>query len=93
LFRFAVAYLPLFAWLVRLRMNLRMMRYGKKMATDGHPENDVMTKKAVEFMESQIRDPQLREKVRPNSKCEFQNLDTHTHKHTQNYTHISATES
>lgn len=52
-------------------MNLRMMRYGRKMATDGDPLNDAMTKQAVKFMESQIADPVLREKVRPYSKCEM----------------------
>ena len=52
-----------------MRMNLRMMYYGKKMATEGHPLNDRMTAQANEFMESQISDPELREKVRPTSKC------------------------
>ena len=50
-------------------MNLRMMYYGKVMATDGTPENDMMTRQAINFMESQIEDPELREKVRPYSKC------------------------
>ena len=52
-------------------MNLRMMFYGRRMATDGDPLNDQMTAQAVKFMESQISDPVLREKVRPNSKCKL----------------------
>ena len=52
-------------------MNLRMMKHGRKMATDGDPLNDEMTEQAVKFMESQISDPVLREKVRPYSKCEL----------------------
>lgn len=42
------------------------------MATDNTKENDQMTKAAIDFMESQIKDPILREKVRPRSKCKFQ---------------------
>ncbi|KAH7084095.1 hypothetical protein FB567DRAFT_550128 [Paraphoma chrysanthemicola] len=37
------------------------------MATDGHPLNDKMTGPAVAFMESQIKDPELRNLVRPES--------------------------
>jgi hypothetical protein len=50
-------------------MNVRMMLFGRKAATDNSPENDLMTKSAIEFMESQVKDPKLREIVRPNSKC------------------------
>ncbi|KAJ9633606.1 hypothetical protein H2204_006812 [Knufia peltigerae] len=74
LFQFAIKWIPLFAWFIRMRMNLRMMRYGRKMATDGDPLNDAMTKQAVKFMESQIADPVLREKVRPYSKFLRENL-------------------
>lgn len=52
-------------------MNLQMMKMGRKMATDGDPLNDAMNKKAIEFMESQIKDPELRKKLRPESKCGF----------------------
>lgn len=69
LFRWAFRWIPLFAWFIRLRMNIRMMRMGRAMATDGDPLNDQMTTAAVKFMESQISDPELREKVRPYSKC------------------------
>ncbi|KAK4946331.1 hypothetical protein LTR10_014529 [Elasticomyces elasticus] len=68
LFRWAIRWVPLFAWFIRQRMNLRMMRLGRAMATDGDPLNDQMTATAVKFMESQISDPELREKVRPYSK-------------------------
>ena len=56
-------------------MNLRMMYYGRAMATDGTDLNDQMTRTAVTFMESQISDPELREKVRPNSKCKQHGLE------------------
>jgi cation diffusion facilitator CzcD-associated flavoprotein CzcO len=69
LFRFAISWIPLFAYLVRQRMNLRMMILGRQMATDHSKENDRMTKLAVDFMESQIQDPELQELVRPYSKC------------------------
>lgn len=52
-------------------MNLHMMRNGRKMATDGHPLNDQMTQLATKFMESQIKDPELRNLVRPDSKCMY----------------------
>jgi hypothetical protein len=52
-----------------MRMNLTMMKMGRKMATDGDPVNDAMTAQAVKFMESQIHDPNLREVLRPHSKC------------------------
>lgn len=52
-------------------MNLRMMRLGRAMALDYDPANDRMTTMAIDFMESQISDPELREKVRPYSKCEL----------------------
>ncbi|EXJ68486.1 uncharacterized protein A1O5_08279 [Cladophialophora psammophila CBS 110553] len=68
LFRWACRWVPCFAWLIRTRMNFRMMRFGRKMATDGDPLNDQMTAMAVKFMESEISDPELREKVRPDSK-------------------------
>ncbi|KAI8933950.1 hypothetical protein NX059_008724 [Plenodomus lindquistii] len=67
LFRWALKWVPFFAQAVRARMNLRMMIYGPKMATDGHPLNDKMTQSAVSFMESQIKDPELRDLVRPDS--------------------------
>ena len=65
-------WIPGFAYLVRQRMNLRMMMFGKKAATDNSPQNDLMTRTAVNFMESQVKDPKLREIVRPNSKCILQ---------------------
>ncbi|OAL45651.1 FAD/NAD(P)-binding domain-containing protein [Pyrenochaeta sp. DS3sAY3a] len=68
LFRWALRWVPFFAWCIRMRMNLRMMKMGRKMATDGDPVNDAMTAQAVKFMESQISDPELREKLRPYSK-------------------------
>ncbi|KAF2846859.1 FAD/NAD(P)-binding domain-containing protein [Plenodomus tracheiphilus IPT5] len=67
-FRWAFKWIPLFAWFVRARMNLRMMIKGRKMATDGDPLNDQMTQLAVTFMESQIKDPELRKILMPNSK-------------------------
>jgi cation diffusion facilitator CzcD-associated flavoprotein CzcO len=69
LFRWAVRWVPGFVWLARQRMNVRMMRFGKRAATDNSPENDLMTKTAIDFMEKQIQDPKLREIVRPHSKC------------------------
>lgn len=54
-----------------MRMNLTMMKMGRKMATDGDPVNDAMTAQAVRFMESQISDLELREKLRPYSKCKY----------------------
>ncbi|OQV01812.1 hypothetical protein CLAIMM_07103 [Cladophialophora immunda] len=68
LFRWAIKWIPLFAWVVRTYMNLEMMRNCRPMATDGNPMNDKMTQEAINFMESQISDPELREKVRPHSK-------------------------
>ncbi|KAH7082310.1 hypothetical protein FB567DRAFT_605627 [Paraphoma chrysanthemicola] len=67
-YRWAFKYVPLFAWLVRARLNLRMMILGRKMATEGDPVNDQMTQLATTFMESQIQDPGLREILRPDSK-------------------------
>jgi hypothetical protein len=55
-------------------MNLRMMKMGRKMAIDGDPVNDAMTQQAIQFMESQIKDPELREKLRPKSKCTLNKL-------------------
>jgi cation diffusion facilitator CzcD-associated flavoprotein CzcO len=75
-FRFAISWIPFFAYLFRQRMNVRMMLMGRKMATDNTPENDRMTKMAVDFMESQIKDPKLREIVRPYSKCPYFPLST-----------------
>jgi cation diffusion facilitator CzcD-associated flavoprotein CzcO len=69
LFRWAVRWIPGFAYLVRLRMNFRMMRMGMGLATDNSTGNDGMNRTAVQFMESQIIDPELREKLRPDSKC------------------------
>jgi hypothetical protein len=71
LFRMALNWIPGFAYLVRLRMNIRMMIMGRKMATDGDPVNDAMTQQAIDFMESQIVDPELRETLRPKSKCKL----------------------
>lgn len=50
-------------------MNLRIMMNGRKVATDGHPLNDQMTQSAISFMESEVTDPELRNLVRPDSKC------------------------
>ncbi len=52
-------------------MNLEMMRECRPMATDGDHMNDKMTREAIAYMESQIQDPELRERVRPHSKCKF----------------------
>ena len=71
MFRTALTWIPFFAYFVRLRMNVRMMIMGRKMATDGDPVNDATTQQAIEFMESQIKDPELREILRPKSKCKL----------------------
>lgn len=55
-------------------MNVWMMRNGRAMATDGSAMNDKMTAAAISFMESQVSDPVLREKLRPYSKCELRRL-------------------
>lgn len=61
--------MPFFAFFQRLIINLWVIRFGQKLATDGDDMNDDMNQKAVEYMESQIKDPKLREIVRPNAKC------------------------
>jgi hypothetical protein len=63
-----VNWIPGFIQLVRFRMNVRMGG-AYKSATNYSKENDTMTATAVAFMESQVSDPVLREKVRPDSKC------------------------
>ncbi|RKL12718.1 hypothetical protein BFJ70_g16122 [Fusarium oxysporum] len=68
LFRWAMRYIPLFPFLIRLRLNLEMMIWGKQTATEGAKLNTNLTLAANHFMESQIQDPVLREKLRPNSK-------------------------
>jgi hypothetical protein len=50
-------------------MNLRMMYYGKKMATEHTTWNDRMTKMAHNFLDREITDPKLRDLIRPQSKC------------------------
>jgi hypothetical protein len=49
-------------------MNVRMGG-AFKTATNESKENNNMTATSIAFMESQISDPALREKVRPDSKC------------------------
>ncbi|KAL6228768.1 hypothetical protein BDW75DRAFT_226288 [Aspergillus navahoensis] len=66
--RWAMKWVPFFAWFLRARLNLRMMINGRKMATEGDPLNDKMTQLAATFMESQIKDPELREILQPDSK-------------------------
>ncbi|KEF51206.1 uncharacterized protein A1O9_12709 [Exophiala aquamarina CBS 119918] len=68
LFRFCLKYVPWFAWIVRQRMNLRMMMYGKETARNNSPQNDAMNRMAVSFMESQVEDPKLRQILRPTAK-------------------------
>ncbi|KAH7011037.1 hypothetical protein EDB80DRAFT_836645 [Ilyonectria destructans] len=67
LFKWAVNWVPGFIQLVRFRMNVRMGGTFKS-ATNNSRENNAMTATAVAFMESQVSDPVLREKVRPDSK-------------------------
>ncbi|KAF4439161.1 FAD NAD(P)-binding domain-containing [Fusarium acutatum] len=67
LFRWAMRWVPGFVHWIRYRMSNRMFG-ARRSATDGTPENKQMTDTAVKFMESQISDPVLREKVRPDSK-------------------------
>ena len=74
LFRFLISWIPFMAYAVRQYMNLRMMIMGRRMATDNSKENNHMTQLGIDFMESQIKDPELREIVRPYSKC---NLHSH----------------
>lgn len=64
-------YVPFFGFLVRLKLNLEMMIWGKQTAMEGAKLNTQLTLAATSFMESQIHDPVLREKLQPNSKCRF----------------------
>lgn len=41
------------------------------MSTDNDPLNDSMTKAAIDYMEFEIKDPKLREVLRPHSKCQY----------------------
>jgi hypothetical protein len=68
-FRWALRFIPLFAFFVRMRLNIEMIVWGKQTATEGAKLNDDLTLAANQFMESQIHDPVLREKLRPSSKC------------------------
>ena len=51
-----------------------MMINGVHMATDGSEMNDTLTKQAIDYMESQIRDPLLQDILRPYSKCKLFSL-------------------
>ncbi|KAK5311793.1 hypothetical protein LTR93_011591 [Exophiala xenobiotica] len=68
MYRWALKWVPFFAFFQRFVVNVWVMRYGQRLATDGSDMNDDMSQKAVEYMESQIKDPKLREILRPNAK-------------------------
>lgn len=65
---------PFFARAVRARMQLRMMMDGPKMATAGHCTNREMMQYATEFIEPQIKDPELRGLMRPETECLYQSF-------------------
>ncbi|KAH8816705.1 hypothetical protein F5884DRAFT_873456 [Xylogone sp. PMI_703] len=67
LFRFACSWIPMFAYLVRQRMNWRM-RLNMLSATNMTKQNDTMTKMAEDWLEHEVKDPELRELLKPHSK-------------------------
>ncbi|KAI8935360.1 hypothetical protein NX059_007944 [Plenodomus lindquistii] len=67
-FRWALKWVPFVAWFSRARLNLWMITFGRGQATDGHPRNDMLNQRALAHMESQVKDPELRKILTPNSK-------------------------
>jgi hypothetical protein len=51
-------------------MNFRMRR-NMAAATDKTAENDLMTRTAEQFLEKEVKDPELREILKPHSKCKY----------------------
>ena len=68
LFRWACAWIPFFAYFVRQRMVFRL-RHNRKVAIEGTSENAAMSRAAEQFLEKEVKDPDLCELLRPRSKC------------------------
>ncbi|KAJ4152117.1 hypothetical protein NW765_017626 [Fusarium oxysporum] len=68
LFRWALRWIPGFAWYQRQKINWRMQANGQLNATDGSANNKALNERALEFLRSQIKDERLYEILRPDAK-------------------------
>ncbi|KAJ5773450.1 hypothetical protein N7457_008346 [Penicillium paradoxum] len=68
LYRFAMSWVPYFPNLVRGYANWAIERIGMQLVTEGHPLNDEQNVAATKQLENQVKDPILREKLRPTAK-------------------------
>jgi len=62
-------YLPLFAITMRFIEIAKGWIFGQLLVTEGSWLNELFTKKGHDFLEQQVKDPQLRELLRPDFKC------------------------
>lgn len=58
-------HIPYFAYIMRVLAMLQLWFLGRYMVTQGSFGNEYLTRKSHEFLEEQIKDPKLRELLRP----------------------------
>ncbi|OQV07482.1 hypothetical protein CLAIMM_11909 [Cladophialophora immunda] len=68
LFRLAMKWIPYFPNLVRASILWPIEKYGMRLVTENDKLNEDATQKAHKQLEQQVKDPVLREKLRPTAK-------------------------